>query len=133
MAIFRKGIPTWEKVLGIGAFSTLAISGICFLAVEKLSLNSTTKNILETIGVRAFLAWWVLAAIFAAIDVIRYRISKPYFSMYYTSVGILILVFTSLLGVLWSGLLYVGWAIAAVLFFYDLLRAWQRYEHEHEG
>ncbi len=97
MAIFRKGISLWEKVLGAGALSTLAISGICILAVEKLSLAATTKKILGTIAVRAFIAWWILVATSAVITIIIR--SKPYFSMYYTSIGILI--FTSLLSVLY--------------------------------
>ncbi len=50
MAIFRKGIPLWKKVLGAGALSTLAISGICILAAEKLSL-ATSKKLLGTIAV----------------------------------------------------------------------------------
>ncbi len=99
MAIFRKGISLWEKVLGAGALSTLAISGICILAVEKLSLAATTKKILGTIAVRAFIAWWILVATSAVITIIIR--SKPYFSMYYTSIGILILIFTSLLSVLY--------------------------------
>ena len=132
MAIFRKGIPLWKKVLGAGALSTLAISGICILAVEKLSLAATTKKLLGTIAVRAFIAWWILVAVSAVITVIYHRRSKPYFSMYYTSIGILILIFTSLLSVLWSSIFYIGVAISGVLFFYDLLRAWSN-KHEHRG
>ena len=131
MAIFRKGIPLWKKVLGAGALSTLAISGICILAAEKLSL-ATSKKLLGTIAVRAFIAWWILVAVSAVITVVYNRRSKPYFSMYYTSIGILVLIFTSLLSVFWSSIFYAGVAVSGVLFFYDLLRAWSN-KHEYEG
>ena len=63
-----------------------------------------------------------------AINVIYYRIPKPYFSMYYTSIGILIFVFTSLLSAFLPGqysnlLVYLAIAISLIMFFYDLLRA----------
>ncbi len=117
-----------EWLTDITALSTLAVSAICILAVENLSLTSATKNILETLAIRAFVAWWIIAVMAAAIGVARYKASKPYFSMNYTSIGILIFVTAILLSAFLpdqysNPLVYLAIAISLIMFFYDLLIA----------
>ncbi len=127
MAIFRRDIPLWKKIVGVTSLTMLGITGICVAILENLTLSITTKELLETIAIRAFIIWWIGVIILAFHNIIYYRISKPAFSMYYTSIGILILVTGYLLSAFlpdWCSnfVIYLTSAISLILFFYDLLR-----------
>ncbi len=135
MAIFRKETPLWEKITGVALLVILGIMGVCIAMVEYLTLPATTKELLGTIAVRAFIVWWVGVIALALHSIVRYRTSKPYFSMYYSSIGILILMAAVLLSAFLptrysNYTIYLASAILSILFFYDLLRAWSRDKHE---
>ncbi|WP_202319744.1 hypothetical protein [Archaeoglobus neptunius] len=110
MGIFRKEIPVWEKIVGVTLLAMIGVMGVCKAMVGKLMLPTTTKELLETIAMRAFIIWWIGVIVFAFYTIVRYRISKPAFSMYYTGIGILILAAAYLLKLQCSWLQSYCWA-----------------------
>ena len=123
MPIFRRDLSIWEKVIRMILLAMLGIVGVCIAMLEYLNLPATTKDLLETIAVRAFLLWWVGVVVLALYTVLRYRRpeSRP---TYYTSIGILILVAACFLDVFlrYPVIVYVAGWISLFLLFYDMFR-----------
>jgi len=123
MPIFRKDLSTWEKVICVILLVMLGIVGVCIAMLEYLNLPATTKDLLETIAVRAFLLWWVSVVVLALYTVVRHR--KPERRpTYYTSIGILILVAALFLDVFirYPVIVYIADLISLFLLFYDMFR-----------
>ena len=123
MPIFRKDLTIWEKVICVILLAMLGIVGVCIAMLEYLNLPATTKDLLETIAVRAFLLWWVGVVVLALYTVLRYRRPERR-PTYYTSIGILILVAALFLDVFirYPVIVYIAGWISLFLLFYDMFR-----------
>ncbi len=124
MPIFRKDLTIWEKVICVILLAMLGIVGVCIAMLEYLNLPATTKELLETIAVRAFVLWWVGVVVLALYTVVRYRRPERR-PTYYTSIGILILVVACFLDVFlrYPVIVYIADLISLFLLFYDMMRS----------
>ncbi len=116
--------PLWAKILAFLALSMLSGCVVCIILVEYTELPRSTENLVTTLAIVMFLLWWVLAVLNLAIRAIS---RNREYSLYYTTVGALILVFAELASVFVPDdisytVAYAGIVISLLFVAWDIVR-----------